>query len=469
MKNNYSLKRSFSLLVIKVVIATVVSLVLIFLLWLIWISIFPRNYYDNIYSESFLNSLKKEMPDLLSDKNPTIQNKDPKFQYLITINGKTKIKSNHFPVNDIKLNETSKDIHSFVENNNMYSFRELDNYPTVKILMIFPAFSTGNQVVDRINVVFQYFVMASPFVLFILFLSVFTTKLYSVILSKFKIIETHLKEIEVGNLSMALPNFNDREFDELSRQINQMRIALKKLLDKSQKKSIVQKQLFSSIAHDVKTPLTIIQAEAELLTLLSNDLAAQERCSVITSEVSRIDKLLTELLKITRLNTDSYTLKYEKINIIDMLHITILEFSSLYKTKEIKIQEHYNDNLRNVYGDPLMITRIIQNILANAIEHVNNNGTIKCLVSDDPLKTTISISNTGSLFPEKYVAGEFMPFYSNKIQREKEHFGLGLYMSDLMIKKMNGAISIKNENQWATVLITLKNCQNKEINTETMN
>nr|WP_278972571.1 ATP-binding protein [Melissococcus plutonius] len=99
-----------------------------------------------------------------------------------------------------------------------------------------------------------------------------------------------------------------------------------------------------------------------------------------------------------------------------------------------------------------MITRIIQNILANAIEHVNNNGTIKCLVSDDPLKTTISISNTGSLFPEKYVAGEFMPFYSNKIQREKEHFGLGLYMSDLMIKKMNGAISIKNENQWQLYL-----------------
>lgn len=328
-------------------------MVLIFLLWLIWISIFPRNYYDNIYSESFLNPLKKEMPDLLSDKNPTIQNKDPKFQYLITINGKTKIKSNHFPVNDIKLDETSKDTHSFVENNNMYSFMELDNYPTVKILMIFPAFSTGNQVVDRINVVFQYFVMASPFVLFILFLSVFTTKLYSVILSKFKIIETHLKEIEVGNLSMALPNFNDREFDELSRQINQMRIALKKLLDKSQKKSIVHKQLFSSIAHDVKTPLTIIQAEAELLTLLSNDLAAQERGSVITSEVSRIDKLLTELLKITRLNTDSYTLKYEKINIIDMLHITILEFSSLYKTKEIKIQEHYNDNLRNVYGEAI--------------------------------------------------------------------------------------------------------------------
>lgn len=114
--------------------------------------------------------------------------------------------------------------------------------------MIYPAFSTGNQAVDYINVALQYFIVASPFVLFIIFLSIFTTKLYRAIRSKFKIVETHLKEIEEGDLSTPLPNFNDREFGELSRQVNKMRVELKNLLDESQKKSIVQKQLFSSIA-----------------------------------------------------------------------------------------------------------------------------------------------------------------------------------------------------------------------------
>lgn len=457
MENNYSLKRSFNLLVIKVVVSTAVSFAVILIFWLIWLSAFSRDYYDKVYSESFLNSIEKEIPDFLSGKNKNIQNEDSKFQYLITIDGEKQIKSDGFPNDGIKLNETSNGTHSFVENNNMYSFKVFDQYPTVKILMIYPAFSTGNQAVDYVNVALQYCIVASPFMLFIIFLSFFTTKLYRTIRSKFKIVETHLKEIEEGNLSAPLPNFNDREFGELSRQVNKMRIELKNLLDESQKKSIVQKQLFSSIAHDVRTPLTIINAETELLELLSEDVTVQERCSVITSEVSRIDKLLTELLKITRLNTDSYTLKYEEINIIDILHSTILEFSSLCKMKEIKIHEYYSNHSRIIYCDLLMVTRIIQNILSNAVEHVNVNGEIECSVIDSPLETIISISNTGSLFPDEYLKGEFIPFYSNKLQREKEHFGLGLYMSDLMIKKMNGSISIKNKNQRATVIITLKN------------
>ncbi|MDR1567772.1 MAG: HAMP domain-containing histidine kinase [Streptococcaceae bacterium] len=457
MKNNYSLKRSFHLLVIKVVASTAALFAVILILWLIWLSVFPRDYYEKVYSKSFLNSVEKEIPSLLLAKNHTIQNKDSKFQYLITINGKIQIKSDNFPKGGIKLNETSNGIHSFVENNNIYSFKVFDHYPDVKILMVYPAFSTGNQILDYVNVVFQYFIVASPVLLFIFFLSFFTTKLYRTIHSKFKIVEIHLKEIEEGNLSTPLPNFNDKEFGKLSKQVNKMRIELKSLLDESRKKFIVQKQLFSSIAHDVRTPLTIINAETELLELLSDDLAVHQRCSVITSEISRIDQLLTELLKIARLNTDNYTLKYEELNIIDILQSTILEFSSLSKMKKITIRRHYNDNLRAVYCDQLMVTRIIQNILSNAVEHVNVNGEIDCSVIDSPLETIISISNTGSLFSDEYLEGEFTPFYSNKLQREKEHFGLGLYMSDLMIKKMNGSISIKNESRRATVVIALKN------------
>lgn len=456
MKNNYSLKRSFNLLVIKVVTSTAISLVIILIFWLIWISVFPRNYYDKVYSKSFLNSIEKEIPDLLSGKINDVQNKDSKFQYLITIDGERQIKSDNFPNDEMKLNVTSSGTHTFVENNEMYSFKVFNQYPTVKILMIYPAFSTGNQVVDYINVVFQYFIVASPFILFILFLSIFTTKLYRAIRSKFKIVETHLKEIEEGNLATPLPNFDDREFGELSKQVDKMRIELKNLLDESRKKTKIQKQLFSSIAHDVRTPLTIINAETELLGILADDFTIQERCSVITSEVSRIDQLLTELLKITRLNTDSYTLKYEKLNIIDILHSTILEFSSLCKMRDIEIQEKHNHDSIIIYCDQLMITRILQNVISNAVEHVNIAGKIECTVNQTPIETIISINNTGSLFSDEYLEGGFLPFYSNKLQREKEHFGLGLYMSDLMIRKMNGSISIKNINQRATVIITLK-------------
>ncbi|MHC5268494.1 HAMP domain-containing sensor histidine kinase [Enterococcus sp. LJL98] len=456
MKNNYSLKRSFNFLVIKVVGSTVALLLAILFIWLVWLTIFPRDYYNKVYSETFLSSVEKRMPDILSGKIKNMQNDDPKFQYLITIDEKRSIKSRDFPESQINLSSTSKGTHSFVENNSVYSFKVFDQYPTVKILMIYPAFSTGNQIVDYINVVLQYLIIVSPFVIFIVFLSVFTTRLYRLIISKFKIVESHLKEIEAGNLLTPLPKFNDKEFGELSRQVNKMRIELKNLLDESQKKSIMQKQLFSSIAHDVRTPLTIINAEAELLEIISEDLSVQERCSVIISEVSRIDQLLTELLKIARLNADGYTVKYEEVNIVDILRDTILEFQSLFRMNKIKIREIYSAKVITIYCDELMIIRIIQNVLLNAVEHVCIDGEIECSIIESSVEVTISIINTGSLFPDEYLEGEFTPFYSNQLQREKNHFGLGLYMSDLMIKKMKGSISVKNENHRATVVITLK-------------
>lgn len=457
MGNDSSLKHSFALLVIKVVVSTTISFLIIILLWLAWLSAFPRNYYDKIYSESFLSSLEEEIPSLLSGDDFSLENKDSKFQYLITINNDEQIKSDAFPEKGIKLNESSNATHSFIEKNTMYSFKVFDSYPNIKVFMIYPAFSTGNQSIDYINVVFQYFIVASPFVIFIIFLSLFTTNLYKMMHSKFKIVETHLKEIEEGNLTIPLPEFSDREFGELSRQVNKMRLELKDLWDDSQRKALIQKQLFSSIAHDVKTPLTIINAEAELLDLLSDDANVQERCAVIAYEVSKIDGLLTELLKITQLNTDRYTVKYEKIDINNLLHRTLFEFSSLFKAKGVKIKESYSHSSKILYCDPFILTRVIQNVLSNAIEHVNVQGEIICSVHDSPLETILSISNTGSLFSEQYLNGAFTPFYSEKSHREKEHFGLGLYMSDLMIKKMNGFLSIKNENQRATVVLTLKN------------
>lgn len=456
MKNNYSLKRSFSSLVVKVVLATVVSVLVVSAAWLIWLSVFPRTYYSKTYSTTFLDTVEKQLPHLLSGEECSISNKDSRFQYLIVSEDEIKLKSKDFPLEEIELNKTSSGTHAFVKDNKMYSFKVFEKYPTVKVLMIFPAFSTGKPLIDDISIGLQYILVTSPFVFFIIFLSYFTTSLYKEIRTKFKRVEHHLKEIEEGNLVTPVPHFNDKEFGELSRQINKMRIELKELLDDSQRKATIQKHLFSSIAHDVKTPLTIINAETELIELCSNDTIVDERCSVIISEVSRVDQLLTELLKITRLNTESYTLDFSEVDCVASLHETLLEFSSLANKKEVSFREKYENDKCKVYGDRLMLIRIMQNILSNALEHVDRGGEIVCSVVCQPRETVLTISNTGSLFSDDYLEQGVVPFYSDEIQREKEHFGLGLYMSELMVKKMKGSLFIKNENQRATVCIVLR-------------
>ena len=99
-----------------------------------------------------------------------------------------------------------------------------------------------------------------------------------------------------------------------------------------------------------------------------------------------------------------------------------------------------------VYGDRLMLIRIMQNIFLNGLEHVYRGGEIVCSVVCQPTGIVLTISNTGALFSDDYLEQGVVPFYFDENQRKKEHFGF-IYV------RVDGK---ENENQRATVCIVLK-------------
>ncbi len=451
-----SLKKSFVFTVIKIVVTTVLSVILVLSAWIIWTNIFPRDYYDSSYYPKIKKEVLANKNDLILNKKVVIDNKDTRFAYGLYYKGKLiKYTDNFRSYNtDSLINSTVSD--SFINDNLTYRVELLKN--DLKIIAIYPAFSTGNSYIDIYNGILQNLLLVSPLFLFVCFLIYYTSNLYKNISNNFDDINSYLNYVKDDNLEKDLRSFQEKEFQELSNSINLMKSKLKVLLEDQQEKSRIQNNLFSSLAHDIKTPLTIISAESEMLSLeYSKDEISENRYDIIFSEISRIDKLVTELLTISKLNRYDYTLDIEKIDLNITINNLLREFSSLLIRKNVQVI--FNTTSSNIYieGDRLIINRVLQNIISNALEHILNNGTLKIKIEEKNKKIDLLISNTSSQFPEDYLNSGFIPFYSSKSQRDKNHFGLGLYMSNIMLNKINSQLSIQNKNNCAIVTIFFNN------------
>ncbi|WP_414052036.1 sensor histidine kinase [Macrococcus animalis] len=448
-----TLKISFVITVIKIVIMTLLSLLLLVSLWVFWINIFPRDYYDSSYYPKIKKEVLVNKKNLILNKKVVIDNKDKRFSYGIYYKGKLIKCTNNFKTynTDNLINSTTSD--SFINDNLSYRVESLEN--DLKIIAIYPAFSTGSSHIDVYNGIFQNILLVSPLVLFVCFLIYYTSKLYKKISNNFDDINSYLKYVKDDNLEKDLRNFQEKEFQELSNSINLMKSKLKVLLEEQQEKNRIQNSLFSSLAHDIKTPLTIISAESEMLSLTCDkDECVEDRFDIIFSEISRIDKLVTELLTISKFNRRDYTINIEKLNLEEIVNNQLREFNSLLNNKNIQVNFDITNAKYYVYGDKLIINRVLQNIISNALEHIKEEGTLTIITKENNNKLNLVISNTNSQFPKDYLNKGFIPFYSNKSQRDKKHFGLGLYMSKIMLSKINSDLYIENKDELAIVTIS---------------
>ncbi|MCS4486920.1 sensor histidine kinase [Staphylococcus americanisciuri] len=458
---NRSLRKLFIFNTIKIVIMTLISIVISILLWVLWVNIYPRDYYERIHYENIKKEVEKNKDLIRRNEEIKIKQEDSKFIYAIYYKNKLIKNSKGYGIKSHKELEKIGTSNSFVDKNIKYKVEILDN--EIKIIAIYPAFSTGNMYVDKFNSIAQNLLLITPVFWFTVFLVYYTSRLYREISSNFYEVTSYLKYIEKGIFDKNLREFKEEEFQELANRINLMKDKLKILLDKQVEKIEVQNNLFSSVAHDIKTPLTIISAETEMIMLSEcQNINIQSRSNIILSEISRIDNLLTELLTISKLNLHNYSSTIEPINIQDVIFYQLKEFQSLIEKKNAQVKFLYSNENYYVNGDNMMLNRVLQNIISNALEHIDVSGELQIDLKSYDNKISLQIANTGSQFPDDYLRQEFIPFYSKKNERDKNHFGLGLYMSNIMLKKMNSELFIENKENKACVTIFFRGENNPE-------
>ena len=278
-------------------------------------------------------------------------------------------------------------------------------------------------------------------ILFIIILFMLVSITYLIFIKnqyrKINKIDKYMNKILNNDYSLDIRDYVEGDISTLKNDVYKMTIKLKEQTELSIKDKKYLEETLADISHQIKTPLTSMYVINDILS--DNDLDKKSQIEFLNknrNQLERIEWLVTTLLKISRLDSGMVTLKRDNINIDNLIKKTIEPIKIMAELKNILIET--NIETTNFYLDFNWTLEALTNILKNACEHTNNNGSIKIEVNENPLYLNIKIIDNGVGISESDKKHIFDRFYKGKTN--KDSIGIGLNMAKKIINLQNGEI-----------------------------
>ena len=159
---------------------------------------------------------------------------------------------------------------------------------------------------------------------------------------------------------------------------------------------------FTNLAHEFKTPLTLIQGPASQLVRQTTDPKEKEDLQIINRNAQYLLSLVNQLIDLRKIDTQNLTLNYSQFNFSKFLNTTITDFSNLMKERNISFEKIYRLKSDHIYSDKENLHKILFNLLSNAIKHTPDKGKItlhanQFIDKSNKLMQFISVTNSGSI------------------------------------------------------------------------
>ena len=203
---------------------------------------------------------------------------------------------------------------------------------------------------------------------------------------------------------------------------------------------------FTNIAHEIRTPLSLIAAPLEKI-ILSGDGNEQTRnnLGMIERNANRLLELINQLLDFRKIEEDMFHFKFKRQNVVKIVEKVYKQYyqTAKFNKLEISLEAEKNDIECNV--DSEAIYKIVSNLIANAIKYAKSQ--ILITVKERSGNLEIKIKDDGTGIEKQYMEKIFEPFFQiqDKNNAVRTGSGLGLSLSQSLAMKHNGKISIESE------------------------
>lgn len=204
----------------------------------------------------------------------------------------------------------------------------------------------------------------------------------------------------------------------------------------------------ADISHQLKTPLTSMMVMCELLENEENPDKRQEFVAVINNQLSKMKWLITNILKISKLDADATEFKREEVSISKVLDDSLKPFVLTAELKNVTIQNGANDFVFN--GDESWTVEAVSNIVKNCLEHTNDGGKITIASESTNLYNKLTISDNGCGIAEEDLPHIFKRFYHGK-NSSKDSVGIGLALAKTVFEKENASVTVESEQDRGSV------------------
>lgn len=250
-----------------------------------------------------------------------------------------------------------------------------------------------------------------------------------------------IEEINKKNYNLNIKGTDETMISKLKNEMYKTVVMLKNDADNSLKDKLIIKTYLEDISHQLKTPLTVINISLDNLIDNPNmdEKNRNEFISKISKEVTNINNLIQNLLKLSKFDVNVINFINKSVSIKEFINKSIDKISLIADLKNINIKVNILNDF-NLNIDLNWQIEALSNIVKNAIEHSNENDIVYINCNDNKIYSKIEIINNG-IINDKDLNKIFDRFYTNK-KGYCESVGIGLSLAKNIIEKNNGKIDV---------------------------
>ena len=230
---------------------------------------------------------------------------------------------------------------------------------------------------------------------------------------------SQVERVQMNNLAdMRIDEDALPEFKQLSQSFNQM-------LERLNDAFAAQRQFTGNAAHELRTPLALLQAQLELFSAEHPDMRPEtaEFLSLLREQTERLTRLTKTLLEMSNLRQVA---RNERIRLAPMIEEIFTDLAPLSDKCGVTLTAE-GDGIMT--GSDALIYRLIFNLTEKAVKYNRPGGSVRVSVAQEPEKLLIRVSDNGCGIPEEYQQSIFQPFFRVDKSRSREYGGAGLGLS----------------------------------------
>lgn len=254
-----------------------------------------------------------------------------------------------------------------------------------------------------------------------------------------------IEEVQVQNLA------DSRIEESKIKELNQLIVSYNKMLERLQDAFEVQRQFTANAAHELRTPLSLMQVQLDLYHSTQHpgsDADTLQMIKMVTEQNDRLSKMVKTLLDMSELQTVG---RDEQIIMGDLVEEVLEDLEPLAQEKNIKLIGKCKDI--TMVGSDILIYRLVYNLVENAIKYNHSGGQVTVTAYKEQKHIYLSVADTGSGIPKELRERVFEPFFRIDKSRSRKlgGVGLGLALVHEIVRVHDGSITVKSNPSGGTI------------------
>jgi len=276
--------------------------------------------------------------------------------------------------------------------------------------------------------------------------------LSSTISQQLETLASGAQQLSEGDFSTRVPVQGQDEIAQLSQAFNEMAARLEGAAENEKALDEARRNLVAWASHDLRTPLTSLRVMIDALTdgVVDDPKTVSRYLSQSQAEITRMSKLIDDLFELAQLDSGYLKLDFEWIDLSDLISDTLESFAARANSRDVTLEGTVDPEIDLVWAAPEKLSRILDNLLSNALRYTTKSGTIYLGAKIEAGSTLISVQDTGTGISPEDLPHLFDRFYRGEKSRSREKgpdggVGLGLAIVKGLVEAHGGEIKVKSE------------------------